>query len=80
MQNPSSLFLQSGWVKRLDFVVMGKGRTKAYNTVTDSGEFLDVQAVVTFHQIKDAPSTETHGQGLCLRVSNGSNHDTNSNQ
>lgn len=52
--------------EKVGFCCDGEGKNKAYNTVTDSGEFLDVQAVVTFHQIKDAPSTETHGQGLCL--------------
>ena len=54
------------WVKSLDFCCDGEGTNKAYNKVTDTWEFLDVQAAVTFHQIKDALSTETHGQGLCL--------------
>ena len=52
--------------EKVGFCCDGEGKNKAYNKVTDSGEFLDVQAVVTFRQIKDAPSTETHGQGLCL--------------
>ena len=53
-------------MKSLDFCCDGEGKNKAYNKVTDTWEFLDVQAAVTFHQIKDALSTETHGQGLCL--------------
>ena len=53
-------------MKSLDFCCDGEGKNKVYNKVTDTWEFLDVQAAVTFHQIKDALSTETHGQGLCL--------------